>query len=132
MDEVKTLGYDWEFGHKELIVKVDAYATGHGLYVGLYHMVGGKLDDFGDLTVNLPEYPTEINEAYINGDFSKDKLAFIKKHKLGKKLPDVGRSGLGKYAKVAFDLKRLAELDPEGMEYYRELRGIPEKCKQCR
>ena len=24
-EEKKTLGYDWEFGHEELMLKVDAY-----------------------------------------------------------------------------------------------------------
>ncbi|WP_050642182.1 MULTISPECIES: DUF4313 domain-containing protein [Clostridia] len=124
IEERKTLGYDWEFGHEELMLEVGSYTYGDRLYIGLLHEVEGQTEPFGALTINLPYSPAEANEAYLD-DFSREsKLAFIKKHRLGKVLPEEGYSGYGRYSKVAFDLNRLAELDPKGAETYRRLRGM--------
>ena len=127
MKERRTLEYDWEHGQEELTIKVDSYLTGGGLYIGLYCEEEGEEEAFGDLTVNLPFEQAEVNEAYIADFGSKDKLKFIRKHKLGKVLPEFGYSGYCKYAKVAFDLERLAGLDPEGVERYRLLHGLTPK-----
>lgn len=119
MDEIKTLGFDWEFGHEELSLQVSSYANNGCLYVGLYNKGEEGFEPFGDLTVNLPMssmIPPESNEAYISGSFSREKLQFIKKHELGVLLPEEGFSGYCTYAKVAFDMERLREFDPKGME----------------
>lgn len=129
MEEIKTLGYDWEYGHEELALEVAAYAYGNRLYIGLLHQEEGQMESFANLTVNLPYSEAEINEAYIEDFASKSKLAFIKKHKLGKILPEMGFSGYVRYAKVAFDLERLAEFDPEGVERFKKLHGIEDKEK---
>jgi len=39
-------------------------------------------------------------------------------------LPETAPSGFCIYQKVAFDLKKLALYDPEGMKEYYEIRGI--------
>ena len=36
MKEFKTLGYDWECGHEDLIIRVLSYADRKRLYIGLY------------------------------------------------------------------------------------------------
>lgn len=120
----KTLGYDWEFGHEEIILKVGDYYYGHELAILMYTKEDGELDLFSDLTVNLSYYSLEPNEAFISGDLSNDKLKFIRQHKLGKVLPERGQSGYCTYAEVAFDLDRLAEFDKEGVERFREKHGI--------
>ena len=43
-EEKKTLGYDWEFGHEELMLEVDAYRYDNRLYIGLTHMEEGRKD----------------------------------------------------------------------------------------
>ena len=121
MDEVKTLGFDWEFGHEELALEVASYANNGCLYIGLHNKTEEGFEQFGDLTVNLPMssmIPPEPNEAYIDNFSSKEKLRFIKAHKLGDILPEVGFSGYCTYAKVAFDMERLRDLDPKGVEEY--------------
>ena len=65
-----------------------------------------------------------MNEAYISDFNSRANLEFIERHKLGKVLPDEGYSGFCRYAKVAFDLERLAEFDEEGIKQYKEVNGI--------
>jgi hypothetical protein len=119
MKEMKTLGYDWEFGHEELALRVGSYANNGCLYIGLYNKTEDGFDDFADLTVNLPissMIPPEPNEAFISNFATESKIQFIKKHKLGVVLPEVGHSGYCTYAKVAFDLERLKEFDPTGVE----------------
>ena len=113
MEEPKTLSYDWQYGREELFLQIDGYGEDDNLYIGLYHMEDGCPESFADLTVNLPFAPlNNINEAYIDHNFSKEKLHFIRQHKLGKILPDTASSGYCIFQKVAFDLKKLAELDP--------------------
>ena len=83
MEEPKTLSYDWQYGREELFLRVDSYMSDDNLYIGLYHMEDGYPESFADLTVNLPFAPLGgINEAYIDHNFSKEKLRFIKQHKL--------------------------------------------------
>lgn len=125
MDEIKTLGFDWEFGHEELVLEVSSYANNGCLYIGLHNKTEEGFDQFGNLTVNLPMssmIPPEPNEAYIDHFLSKENLRFIKKHKLGVVLPEIGFSGYCAYAKVAFDMERLREFDPKGVEGYLQRR----------
>lgn len=121
MEKLKTLGYDWEFGHEELIMKVNAYRDRNRLYVGLYHEDDGICEGFGDLTVNLPAEELKPNEAFIDHHFANANLAFIKKYQLGEIMPVVVTSGYAKFVKVGFNLEQLAVYDPDGVQLYREL-----------
>ena len=114
-----TLPFHWEFGKEEITLKVSSYAYGNGLVVLMYSQSEGELELFGDLTVNLPGgYGLEPQEAFVSGDFTKDKLAFIEKNRLGNRLPGQARSGFATYTPVAFDLSRLAQYDREGVEEF--------------
>ena len=101
-EEKKTLGYDWEFGHEELMLEVDAYRYDNRLYIGLTHMEEGYEESFADLTINLAHMPVERMRHTLTPLPVKAKLDFIKKHKLGKVLPEMGYSGMESYYKVAF------------------------------
>lgn len=94
-NERKTLPFPWEYGQEEITLKVSSYAYGNGLAILMYRQEEGELELFDDLTVNLPGgYGLEPQEAFISGDFTKDKLAFIEKNRLGNILPGQARSGL--------------------------------------
>ena len=96
-----TLPFHWEFGKEEITLKVSSYAYGN------------------DLTVNLPGgYGLKTQEAFVSGDFTRDKLAFIQENRLGKVLPGQARSGFATYTPVAFDLSRLSRYDREGVEEF--------------
>lgn len=70
MKEFKTLGYDWECGHEDLIIRVLSYADRKRLYIGLYKEENGEWEDFGNLTVNLPHEDVKKNEAcFITQNF---------------------------------------------------------------
>ncbi len=126
MKKLKTLRYDGEYGHEDVIIRVYSYADRNRLYIGLYKEENGECEDFDDLTINLNREDVKENEAFINHNSCKSKLQFIKKYHLGEILPDTAVSGYCTFAKVAFNLDRLAEFDPDGVCAYRELHG--EKC----
>ena len=108
-----------------MFLKVDSYVDNNSLYIGLFRMEDGCLECFADLTTNLPSAPLGgIGEAYIDHDFSKEKLRFIRQHKLGEVLPDTASSGYCIYHKVAFNLDKLAELDPEGTKAFIEVHDV--------
>ena len=107
-----TLPFHWEFGKEEITLKVSSYAYGNGIAVLMYSQSEGELELFSDLTVNLPGgYGLKTQEAFVSGDFTRDKLAFIQENRLGKVLPGQTRSGFATYTPVAFDLSRLARYD---------------------
>ena len=115
----KILPFSWEYGQEEITLKVSSYAYGNGLAILMYRQEEGELELFDDLTVNLPGgYGLEPQEAFVSGDFTKDKLAFIKENKLGKVLQEQAHSGFASYTPVAFDLSRLARYDREGVEEF--------------
>ena len=84
-------------------------------------------EPFADMTVNIPAYSLEPNEAFINGDISKDLLNFIRANRLGKILTYTVQSGFGRYSAVAFNLSRLKEYDPKGVEEFMKQHGLQEK-----
>lgn len=78
------------------------------------------IEPYAFLTVNLPEVPLQANEAFIK-DFDENAglLDFVLKNKLGKVLPgQEGRFGFCTYPRIAFDMEKLREFDPEGTEKY--------------
>ena len=110
MDTNKTLGYDWEYGHEEVAIRVSSYRNNGNLYVGLCHREEGEWEDFGDVTINLPFSFLEPNEAYITGDFTKDMIRFIKAHKLGKVLDETASLDMEPIRKWHLTLQGLQNL----------------------
>ena len=88
MDEnLKIVPFKWELGEEKVSLHIDEYQYGSRLYIGITSHGEDGPEPFADMTVNLPAFSLEPNEAFINGDISKDLLAFIKENKLGKVLP---------------------------------------------
>lgn len=126
-EEPKKTVFNWEFGRETVSLEVGSYAYGERLYIGMISYAEDGPEPFADMTVNIPAYLLEPNEAFINGDISKDLLSFIRANRLGKILPYTVQSGFGKYSVVAFNLSRLKEYDPKGVEEFMRLHGIEEK-----
>lgn len=128
MEEPKKLIYDSGEQPEEVFLRVSGYLDRDRLYAGIYQIEYGYPELFSDLTVNLHHAPLNgVNEAYIDHNFSKEKLRFIKQHKLGTIQPDTASSGYCIFQRVAFDLKKLAELDPEGTKRFMERNGIRQR-----
>ena len=120
----KTLPFPWEYGQEEITLKVSSYAYGNGLAILMYCQEEGELELFDDLTVNLPGgYSLEPQEAFISGDFTKDKLAFIEKNRLGNRLPGAG----GMYRTSALKTAPNAH-NKEDYNYGRDRKEASEDC----
>ncbi len=128
-EEVKKVPFKWFYDEENVTVSLHVadYALGNGLYIGMTSYSEDGPEPFADMTVNLPGYSLEPNEAFISGDMSGDLLNFIIENKLGEVLPFEGKSGYGKYKAVAFDLEKLKEFDPKGVSEFMKDHGIPEK-----
>ena len=132
-DELKTGIFRWDYGDTEIALYVASYQYGNRLYVEMFSRCEDGVDGwepFDDLTVNLPGYYLEPDEAYICADFSKDKLNFITDYGLGEILPEKGHSGMEEYSLVKFNLEKLAEFDRVGVEKYCVSHGIDPSRKQ--
>ncbi|MDD3253018.1 MAG: DUF4313 domain-containing protein [Lachnospiraceae bacterium] len=127
MEEIKKVPFKWELGEETVSLQVNSYAYGERLYIGIICHGEDGAEPFADMTVNIPAYSLEPNEAFISGDLSKDLLAFIKENKLGKVLPYTVQSGYGRYSAVAFNLDKLKEFDAKGVDEFKKNHGIPEK-----
>lgn len=132
-DELKTGTFRWDYEDTEIALYVASYQYGNRLYVEMFSRCEDGVDGwepFDDLTVNLPGYYLEPDEAYICADFSKDKLNFITDYGLGEILPEKGHSGMEEYSLVKFNLEKLAEFDRVGVEKYCASHGIDLSRKQ--
>ena len=123
---LKEILFKWERGEEMISLKVHQYSYGDRLYIGMISYGEDGPEPFADVTVNIPAYALEANEAFISGDLSKDLLKFIKENKLGKVLPYTVQSGYSRYAAVAFNLDKLAEFDPAGVAEFLLNHDLPE------
>ena len=116
--EKALLPFHGSYFDTDVTLRIDSYVQGHGLYIGLDEEDGSPL---ADLTVNLPDSQLKQGQAYINHEMSEGFLRFIEQNHLGTVLPQHGFSGYCSYKAVDFDLDRLAELAPDGMNAVRKL-----------
>ena len=94
MEEPKKLIYDSGEQPEEVFLRVSGYLDRDRLYVGIYQTEYGYPELFSDLTVNLHHAPLNgVNEAYIDHNFSKENLRFVRKYKPGRVLPEAVASG---------------------------------------
>lgn len=126
-NEPKKVPFKWELGDKTVSLQVGSYVYGDRLYIGMISYDEDGPEPFTDVTVNIPAYFLEANEAFICGDFSNDLLNFITENDLGKVLPYKVQSGYERYSAVAFDLERLKEFDPEGTVRYMKICNLAER-----
>lgn len=129
-DELKTGIFRWDYEDTEIALYVASYLYGNGLYIEMFSREEEYWEPFGDLTVNLPGYRLEPDEAFICADLAEDKLNFITDYGLGEILQEKGHSGMEEYRLVKFNLEKLAEFDRVGVEKYCADYGIDLPRKQ--
>lgn len=117
--DVKSVPYHTPDGDYEITVTVCSFATNGRLAVNLLYKNNGYWEPFAFPTENLPKESLQVNEAFIK-DFDENKgiLDFILQNRLGTLCPEPGHSVFYTYPKVAFDMEKLREFDPEGVEKY--------------
>lgn len=118
--DIKTAPFHGPFGDHELTVTICSYAVNKRLAVNLLCKEDGYWEPYASLTVNLPAEPLRPNEAFVKCfDENQGLMDFILGNKLGKALPGQdGHSGFCAYPKIVFDMEKLREFDPEGVEKY--------------
>ena len=107
--DIKSVPFQSPFGARELTVTVCSYAQNKRLAVSLLRKEEGLWKPYAFLTVNLPKEPLQENMGLLD---------FVLKNQLGTLCPERGRSGRYTYPKIAFDMEKLREFDPEGTEKY--------------
>ncbi len=105
-------------GHVENVsLRVRLYQSGMRLAILLYSIRERAFEEpYAKLTVNLPSAPFELkeNEAFIDTSIlGEELLTFIRENGLGTAIPD---KMLQSFPLVAFDMEKLREFDPEGVE----------------
>jgi len=107
------------FGEK--ILKVYNYNSNSRLAIFIYEPDG---ELWNDLTINLPEFfLSDIDEGFINGDYNtkeKNIVDYFKKIGIIKESYGLRNYNMGKYEYVKFDLDKLKEYDPDGIEKFYE------------
>lgn len=111
--ERKTL----KFKKNNLFIQVTQYRNNGNLAILAYT----DEEPYGDITINLPGYSIDEDEGIIN--------AITKDSGLEQKLIDEGiikevittvNYNMGKYDFVVFDMEKLKEYDPKGMQKYQQ------------
>lgn len=114
MDEKKkTL----KFGKEELFLQISYYKDNRNLAILAYTVE----EPFGRITINLSNHRLHHNEGFID--------ALTKKSGLEKKLIEKGiikkitgtvKYNMGKYDLAVFDMEKLNEYDPKGIDEYKK------------
>jgi len=99
----------------DIVIEVDNYVQGNGLALQLYCVEGDFLEPYATLTVNLVDYPTKENCAFVDATYFPEAYNFIVNNKLGKPTGRTGHSGYCTYMEFEFDRNEIAkyELKPE-------------------
>ncbi|MCD8110009.1 MAG: DUF4313 domain-containing protein [Clostridiales bacterium] len=106
----------YKIGHIDCTVYLwkDRYAINGNLALQLFEIEGEDIESFTDLTVNLPGYVLEKDEAFINNDLLEENLEFISRYGLGD-VTGSGQSGFVQFPKVKFKMdvleKYITKLD---------------------
>lgn len=113
MNENKKL----KFKNNELFLEITQYVNNGSLAILAYT----KEDIYGDITINLPGFSVDEGEGFINS-ITKDSGLEQKLIKEGiiKEVITTVQYNMGKYDLVAFDIDKLKEYDPIGIEEYKK------------
>jgi len=115
----KTLRFDSEYyGNYDVALEVDTCTSDNSLYICLLakYEDSTNFEPHANLTIDLGK-DLKPNEAFIYA-YGSDKgmLELVVNNRLGKELPEIARIDLKRYPKIAFDMERLKEFDPEGVK----------------
>ena len=107
-----------KFKGDKLYLQVSQYRNNGNLAILAYT----EEEPYGDITINLPGYSVDEDEGFINS-ITKDsglEQQLIKEGIIEEVITTV-KYNMGEYDLVAFDMKKLKEYDPKGIEEYENL-----------
>lgn len=130
MEENKLLELNTQWGSKEQVqLEINTYLNNNGLYIGLLSKTEDGMESYGDLTVNLVDKAPDYC-AYVDMNNMPELEKFIEDNELGEFTGLMQRRGFCEYPLYLFNVDKLRELCPEGMELYERTIGMvkePEK-----
>lgn len=87
---------------------IDRYASGGGLAIVMYCNEDYPNEPYAVLTVNLEDYPTCGNRAYVDtNNLGDDILQWIEDNNLGQPTGEIGYSGFCVYPEYEFNLDEI-------------------------
>lgn len=116
-------------GKVPVTLEINTYLNNNCLYIGLVEQTEGYPEPFGDLTVNLggkcPDYC-----GYVDINNMPELESFIEEYELGEFTGLVGHSGFCTYPLYLFNVNKLREYCPDGMELYERSIGTVKDKKE--
>lgn len=110
-------------------LEIQCYANNGCMYIGLIEIGGDYPEHYGDMTVNLdgkcPDYC-----GYVDTNHMPQVEEFIRKNELGEFTGLTKQSGFCTYPLYMFNVDKLREMCPEGMEYYEQSIGSDKRKEQ--
>lgn len=98
----------------DIKVRTSSYKHGGGLAVLLDYKAFDLWMPFGVLTVNLEDFPTENNNAFVDtNNFGEDIVRWVVENGLGELTGRLGYSGYCCYPEVAFNIDKIKETEVE-------------------
>lgn len=106
-----------KFGKEKLFLQVTQYINNGNLAILAYT----EEEPYGDITTNLSGYWVDEDEGFIDG-LTKDSGLEEKLIKEGiiKEITSTVNYNMGKYDLAVFDMEKLKEYDPKGIEEYKK------------
>lgn len=124
---MKQLELRTQWGTTEQVsLEINTYLNNGSLYIGLSSMEDGYQEPYGDMTVNLGEKAPDFC-GYIDTNNMPELIKFIEENELGEFTGLTQRSGFCEYPLYMFNVDKLRELCPDGMEIYEKSRGYDRK-----
>ena len=106
-----------KFKNEKLYISVFKYENNGRLAI----LADTEEEPYGDITINLSGYSVDEEEGFINS-ITKDSGLEQKLIEEGiiKEIITTVKYNMGQYDFVVFDMEKLKEYDPEGMQKYQE------------
>lgn len=125
----KTMKLHSQFGGEyEVSLEISRYLNNGCIYIGLVTNEEGFPEPYGDLTVNLegrvPDYC-----GYVDINNMPELERFMEENDLGEFTGLTKRSGFCKYPLYLFNVDKLREMCPDGMQVYEACIGRAEDVK---
>lgn len=135
MEDRKTMNLNTSWGSSEEVqLEINNYMNNKGLYIGLMSRGEDGFEPYGDLTVNLGEKAPDYC-AYVDTNNMQNVEKFIEDNDLGEFTGLTQRSGFCEFPLYMFNVDKLREMCPDGMETYEKNIGAVrehEKKEMCR
>ncbi len=123
----KKLELKTQFGTTEQVsIEINTYLNNGNMYIGLSTMEDGYPEPYGDVTVNLGvEVPDFC--GYVDTNNMPELEKFLVDNDIGEFTGFMERSGFCMYPLYMFNVDKLRELCPDGMEVYEASKGYGKK-----